>query len=283
MALRYTISNNGLQLLQDFLGLTPHPSISDELRDVIFVAIDFENLGNIKQDPAQNLDSQVGIAILDTRILASSQLEKAILTYSFATGSPRYCTATTKNFLFGKTTTIRQQDILTTLESLVPRTRNIALIGHDLKHDLHVLQILKFDLQTSIVGILDTQKIASELLPDNSSTLRDILQALQCPFDKLHTAGNDAQFTLRALLLLAEKSCTHSIISTRNQDTLASIQAIAQVPVLEQLSSDPQNKGRQKKIKRQQRSRKHQSKSWDTETQECIRAERAARREILDN
>jgi hypothetical protein len=50
MALRYTISNNSLQLLRDFLGLTPHLSISDELRDVIFVAIDFENLGNIKQD-----------------------------------------------------------------------------------------------------------------------------------------------------------------------------------------------------------------------------------------
>jgi hypothetical protein len=59
-----------------------------------------------------------------------------------------------------------------TLESLVPRTRNIALIGHDFKHDLHVLQILKFDLQTSIVGILDIQKIASDILPDNSSTLR---------------------------------------------------------------------------------------------------------------
>ena len=66
------------------------------------------------------------------------------------------------------------------------------------------------------------------------------------------------------------------------QDTLALIRAIAQVPVLEQLS-DPQNKGRQKKIKRQQRSRKHQSKSWDTETQERIRAERAARREMLNN
>ena len=120
-----------------------------------------------------------------------------------------------------------------TLESLVPRTRNIALIGHDFKHDLHVLQILKFDLQTSIFGILDTQKIASDLLPDNSSTLSDILQALQCPFDKLHTASNDAHFTLRALLLLAKKSYTHFLINTRNQDTLASIRAIAQVPVLE--------------------------------------------------
>jgi DNA polymerase III alpha subunit (gram-positive type) len=103
---------------------------------------------------------------------------------------------------------------------LVPRTRNIALIGHDFTHDLHVLQILKFDLQTSIVGILDTQKIASELLPENSSTLSDILQALQWPFDKLHTAGNDAHFTLRALLLLAEKTCTNSVISTRNHNTL---------------------------------------------------------------
>ena len=227
--------------------------------DIILVTTDFKNLGNIKQDSAQNLDSQIGIAILDTKIFSSSRPEKAMSTHNFATGSPRYWTATTNNFLFGMTTPIRQQDILAVLEGLVPRTRDIALIGHDFKHDLHILQLLKFDLHTSIVRILDTQKIALEVLPDNSSTLGDILQALRCPVENLDTAGNDANFTSRALLLLAEKGYTHSPVSTGNQDTLASIRAIAQVAVSRQLSH-PQNKERQKKIKRQQRSRVHQSK-----------------------
>ena len=66
------------------------------------------------------------------------------------------------------------------------------------------LQILEFDLQMSIVGILGTQRIASEHLPDNSSTLSNILQSLQCPLYKLRTAGYDPHFTLRALLPLAE-------------------------------------------------------------------------------
>ena len=39
--------------------------------NIVFVGIDFENLANIKTDLSQNLDSEVRLAILDTKDLDS--------------------------------------------------------------------------------------------------------------------------------------------------------------------------------------------------------------------
>ena len=72
MALRYIIPTDGLELLQEFLRLTLEPPTSKGLDDVTFIAIDFEHLGNIKQQSAQDLDSQVGVVVLDTKDLISS-------------------------------------------------------------------------------------------------------------------------------------------------------------------------------------------------------------------
>ena len=94
MALRHTISDDGLQLLQESLGLKP--SESQGLDKPVFITIDLEYLANLKQDSSQNLDSQVGVAILDSRDLISSPPQTAISTYNFVTGSPSYCAATTK-------------------------------------------------------------------------------------------------------------------------------------------------------------------------------------------
>ena len=231
MALPYTIPSNGLQLLYEFLGLKLRSLASQDLDDVIFIAIDFEHLRNIKQDSTQNLDSQISIAILDTKDIVSSPPQNAISTYNFVTGSPSYRVNTTKKFLFGKTVTIHQQDILVRIESLIQRTRNTVLLGHDFKHDLNVLQYLKFDLHTSIVGILDTERIASEMMPNNPTTLCAILEELRSPFEKLHTAGNDAYFTLRTLLLVAIRSYTDRVIDdNKHQDKLIALEAITQVP-----------------------------------------------------
>lgn len=274
MALRYTISNNGLQLLQESLGLKP--SESQGLHNPIFIAIDLEYLSNLKQDSSQNLNSQVGIAVLDSRDLISSPAQTAISTYNFVTGSPSYCAATTTKYLFGKTITIHQRDILSNLESLVPRTRNIILVGHDFRHDLQVLQLLDFNLHTSIGGILDTGRIASKILPNISLTLSSILSELRCPFQNLHNAGNDVYFTLRALLLLAIRDYPDKEVDSNHQEILSALKAITNVSIARK--SDRQAKNIKKKQRRFQKNRKHQSKSWDMETQEQIRAERAARR-----
>ena len=218
----------------------------------------------------------MGVAILDGRDLTSSPPRTAISKYNFVTGSPSYCTATSKKYLFGKTITIRQRDILSNLEPLVPRTRNIILVGHDIRNDLRVLQLLDFDLHTSIGGILDVRRIVSKTLPNIPDRLSSILSELVCPFQNLHTAGNDAYFTLRALLLLAIRDHSEEEVDSNHQEILSALKAITNVSIPRK--ADPQAKNIKKKQKRFEKNRKHQSKLWDIETQEQIRAERAARR-----
>ena len=230
--------------------------------------------------------------------MISSPPEDTISTYNFVTGSPSYCAAATKKFLFGKTITIHQRGILSNLESLIPRTRNIVLVGHGMGPDLKVLEFLQFDQRTSIVGILDTGKIASAVLtlPNIVSALSSIPSELQCPFQNLHVAGNDAYFTLRVLLSLAIRSYTGEVVDSRHQEILAALKAITNVPLPSWGNESPPSpqtllpheriprqsdidaRNIKKKWKRHEKSRKYQSKSWDIAKQEQIRAERAARR-----
>ena len=274
MAPRYAISDNGLQLLQESVGL--RPSESQELDKPVFITIDLEYLSNSKQDSNQNLNSQVSVAILDSRDLISSPPQIAISTYNFVTGSPSYCAATTKKYLFGKTITIHQRDILSNLESLAPRTRNVILVGHDIRNDLQVVRLLDFNLHTSIRGILDVGRIASKILPNIPIRLSSILSELRCPLQNLHTAGNDVSFTLRVLLLLAIREYSEKEVNSNHQEIMSALKEITNVSIPRK--SDPQSKNIEKKQRRFQKNRKYQSKSWDRETQEQIRAERVARR-----
>ena len=65
----------------------------------------FEHLRSIKQDSTQDLNSQVGLAVLDIKdpVLSPPQIAISMYKYSFVTGSPSYCANAAKKFLFGKT------------------------------------------------------------------------------------------------------------------------------------------------------------------------------------
>lgn len=149
-------------------------------------------------------------------------------------------------------------------------------MGRDIKIDLQVLQFVDFSLHTSIGGILDVGRIASKILPNITITLSSILSELRCPFQNLHTAGNNVYFTLRILLLLAIRDYPEEEVNSNHQEILSALMAITNVSMPRK--SDPQSKNIKKKQRRIQKNRKHHSKSWDIETQELVRAERAARR-----
>jgi DNA polymerase III epsilon subunit-like protein len=103
--------------------------------------------------------------------------------------------------------------MLKNIESLIPRSRNVVLVGHEIRRKLHAPRLLNFEFPTSVVGILDTCRIFREL-DVNASSLEYLLEVFQCPFDKFRCAGNDATFTLRVLLLLVVRAHTkknHSI------------------------------------------------------------------------
>jgi hypothetical protein len=208
-----------MQLLQVALGLLPTGDLSSESHidhsDFILVSIDFENgtwlqsraaIGNVGAKQCQ-----AGISIFDTRTLSSpsGSPEETFKTYNIGLGknSPSSRRRSNNRFLFGETKWIKLGDLSDYIEQFIDRTRKIILVGHSFDRDKHVLQALRFDLQTSITGILDTETLANTILGPpvmrGSRRLKNILAQLGCDLEGYHSAGNDANFTLRSLLLLA--------------------------------------------------------------------------------
>jgi hypothetical protein len=122
------------------------------------------------------------------------------------------------------------------IDKLVPRDRDIVLVGHGFSGDLDALSSLEFDLETSIIGILDTANITYELEMDHS-TLGRLLGELECPKSsaRLHNAGNDANFTLRALILLPIKGYGDWNLNTLNVEE----EAISRIETLRAIAMSP--------------------------------------------
>ncbi|CZR56760.1 uncharacterized protein PAC_06649 [Phialocephala subalpina] len=173
----------------------------------IFVAIDFEAPDRVINNFSDNFrgeNAQVGISILDTRELHSPS---AVQTFNFIAGSAEYYKASSQKFIWGTSEYIwpTKEAMLERLNKTISRDRNIVLVGHGFGMDLQALHSLDFDLETSILGLFDTFDIARKLqMPRHS--LGCLLEDLGCcnvNRNRLHNAGNDANYTLQALLLLA--------------------------------------------------------------------------------
>jgi hypothetical protein len=131
-----------------------------------------------------------------------------------------------RRFLFGQSVTVDPDQIKGKIESLV-FARDVVLVVHDGHHDIWLLKQLNINLQP--VAILDTQKAAYKIPQlHHPCSLKDLLIALDCPFNFLHIAGNDANFTLRALLMLAARGSQGKNPDESQQALLSALQAIAQ-------------------------------------------------------
>ncbi|KAL5094247.1 hypothetical protein Trisim1_008345 [Trichoderma cf. simile WF8] len=276
---------DGIQTVLDVIGTS---EMESEYRDSVLVAIDFENTANF--DKSTNLpikDVQVGLAILDpTHLSSSTSSEHLIPTYNFVAGSAEYRRKAELKFLFGKPVVIDHCHMLTSIMQCIPLGRKVLLVGHDIRHEIRILRQLKFDFSRfDITGSLDTFRIAQQVLPYFSLSLGELLTELQCPHNWLHNGGNEAHFTLRALLLLAERSCPGHVGINNN---LSRAVAAARLPMphispgeaemiaQEQLTAA--RKREKKRTKRIKNTRKYQSKSWGPEIIEQIRAGRAAKK-----
>ncbi|KAF3911194.1 hypothetical protein AA313_de0209905 [Arthrobotrys entomopaga] len=288
------IAKDSVQNLLAVLGLTR--CSSNESYDTILIAMDFENVHQIiKHDSLEDVDSQIGFAILDTKNLLDSH-SPPISTYSFTTGTLKYRQRASQQFLFGRSVGIKKEYLVERIESLFPRSRNIVLIGHDTYLDLQALYRLNPGLQThsSIIGILDTQQIAQSLLllkRDDSNfalgdllplkkgntnfALEDLLRYFNCPYNKLHCAGNDAHFTLKLLLILGIHSVTDELL---NGDVLAKLREISYTPIPEP-KKRPDEFARDRKLRRTER--KYQARFQGVEAIERKRAERVKKVEAI--
>ncbi|KAH8165910.1 hypothetical protein CIB48_g2327 [Xylaria polymorpha] len=200
---RILTQKNGLWILYDILGLTTHSSEFVTLSDAVIVSIDFENT-EIGKGLSPNSNCQVGIAILDTKELRHCHhLDRTLIsTFNYATGSAAYIAKASQRFLFGTSVSVDLSGILDCIESCIPQDRNIVLVGYGLGSDLRTMRSLGFQFLRGEFTAVDIRRLANEVFGKWSGSLGNLLSKLKCPHSRLHWAGNDANFTLQALLLL---------------------------------------------------------------------------------
>ena len=226
----------GLKHLERLLGLHEDGTLST---DAIFVSLDLEFVSDRKllHLPDEPVITEIGLASLDTRHITSLSLSSNLSTlintqFYRVLGQPLSKSAKTKNkkeCVFTKPRTITRDLIsATTIQALniyddgCTQKRDIVLVGQSIKLDLKILQRLDtnvFDL-APIVTTIDTYLLARytlppfnpniRLQPDQDFSLSGILSQLGCRPSQaeFHNAGNDATFTLYAMLLLAIKNAT---------------------------------------------------------------------------
>lgn len=225
---------HGLHKLYETFGLGPRPLGLYSHSEAVIVAVDFENTGSIKAGLCSTSGCQAGLAILDTKDLRRISPSKLISTYNFATGSPSYLTKVSKRFLFGESVAISPMDMPSRIKSLIPLSRNVLFVGHGIFNEILVLRALKFEFPQLHLGNMDTLDIGREVFGHSVGSLKNLLTKLGCPYDKLHCAGNDANFSLRALLLLLLKGYhrrRHEPIGKEDKKTLAILQQVVTQPV----------------------------------------------------
>ncbi|CAH0044999.1 unnamed protein product [Clonostachys solani] len=264
------ISTEGLYILREALGLEGD---QPDFTRPILLAIDFEQTENFMNGFSQSEKCQVGLAALDTRELHTSPPEKLISTESLISGPSSYTSVVSNNVLFGTTTVIKPAEILQKIQDLIPSDRDIILIGHNVRVELRILVRLGFTFSSRISSIIDTCDVADEVLGPPHYSLRKLLKTLCCPADRLHTAGNDAHFTLRASLLLVARD-----FPDQDHPTIGILRntAMDPLPHLVRLAAkEAMRKGRKSAYLN---SKKYQARFRTAEQIAEIRAERAAKK-----
>ncbi|SMY23795.1 unnamed protein product [Zymoseptoria tritici ST99CH_1A5] len=213
-----------LKTLRNMLRLSASGSVKEELRDVVFVCIDCEAF---EFDQAKT--TEVGISILDTRSIvdippgsdasawfSSIQSEHFrireyghLVNKKFVKGCPDL-------FSFGTSTWVQKADASATVlrvfqypasaGRVVPDAtetpRSIVLVGHGLKNEVPYLQNLGFSLPSApnVVSRFDTARLGGK---KSGIGLGRLCKAVGLDSQSLHNAGNDAAYTLRAMLIAA--------------------------------------------------------------------------------
>jgi hypothetical protein len=209
-------------------------------QSVVFVCVDVES-----HERAHHKITEVGIATLDTRDLVGvapgengeAWREKIrarhfrinehrhLVNSDFVTGYP-------DGFMFGESTFVPlkeakhhveacfrapfgaqvSSDIVDTLSKNEPtEKRNIIFLGHDTKGDIAYLQQLDYDpmKMENILEAMDTATMYKVWHRDQQPTnLGKILANFNIIGWKLHNAGNDAVYTVQAMLAICVKEAT---------------------------------------------------------------------------
>ncbi|EKD15012.1 QDE-2-interacting protein [Drepanopeziza brunnea f. sp. 'multigermtubi' MB_m1] len=186
-------------------NLTPNlekDEIHQELWDSapILLSIDFEKKKRRGCNRDRGTIREIGVSTFDIRSLPSRPLN---------------CQKTSDTFLFNKSQSFNQDSTAHLLQSILREdgSRTLLIVGHALRYELALLRDIGIDASDpaeypNIAGCLDTKNLAGKLVFNpigwlRKAALSDVLERLYIPYANLHVAGNDANFTLKAMLLLS--------------------------------------------------------------------------------
>ncbi|KAH7267489.1 uncharacterized protein BKA55DRAFT_684757 [Fusarium redolens] len=203
-----------LRNTQRFIGLLGDP----DGYDVVFICVDVEALER-KPNPV----SEIGIAILDTRdtkgidpkiigrgwwpFIKTHHLRvheyAGLRNHQFVKGCPDAFDFGTSTF---PTRSTVADSIMKIFNPWLNDQRNIVIVGHDVKQDINYFTELGLDLQLlgGLAEPVDTQDIHQAWRGStNGRSLGAVLNDLDIAHKHLHNAGNDAHYTLCAMLSIA--------------------------------------------------------------------------------
>ena len=103
--------------------------------ELIFIAINFENIESIGSGSAQNFE--IGLDII------SITANRPISTHYFTTRSPIFQEKAALRFVSGESIVPTEKDMLRSIKSLIPLNRPVVLIGLGIRNDLLALDKLQ--------------------------------------------------------------------------------------------------------------------------------------------
>lgn len=201
------------------LDLTvPSPYIP--LKDAVFVAMDIESY-----EFNTRMVTEIGFGILDTRDIdgvAPSDRGTAwhkkiqgrhirIQEHAHAVNRV-HVHGCENNFNFGTTEFVKLRDIPALLKEILQpvntdgRFRQVILVGHSIDCDLAFVKNVGFDMQkdAKFRETIDTQNMYRHYSRSTQNTgLSRLLRELELDYSFLHNGGNDAVYTLQALITLS--------------------------------------------------------------------------------
>ncbi|KAL2271738.1 hypothetical protein VTJ83DRAFT_1109 [Remersonia thermophila] len=219
-----------LKRVQRYLGLR-RPANGEDLpdleRSVVFAAVDLEAF-----EHNNNMITEIGVAVLDTwkvRGIPPGEGGEAwfghIQPYHLRVKeylwvkNKRFVRGCPENFLFGTSEIVKLGAVIRRLRSILnsatywdPRTRALkprplVLVFHGPSGDINFLKKLSYDVigeNPHLLEIVDTRELHQYLVRGaNATSLGNILNHLGIAHSYLHNAGNDAVFTLQAMIGLA--------------------------------------------------------------------------------
>ena len=234
--------HGGLKQLEHILRILDG-KLLPATQDAIFVSIDLEVSRGERAAMQQSAKyipriEELGVAVLDSRDILYEKREmpsppnassRGIRTQQFSTSQTSRdfedCDVTDfRECAFAETFGLAESDISSVIRQSLqvkdehatnPESlRGIAIVGHSPCYDLRILERMGLDFASiaPIVAVIDTHTLSRHILGSHlpagrGFSLCAVLTTLGCPFQRreLHNAGNDATYTMHAMMMLALK------------------------------------------------------------------------------